>query len=241
LSHFDGSAAARSLLDYGAFLFDLDGVLTPTSLLHRRAWKEAINAHLGREFTQVAPFVDADYYRSVDGRPRSEGIESFLASRGLTISNAEVQAIGDAKNQLFVDVLARDGIAPFEGSLALLDAIAATDIKLAVVSSSKNAEPVLAAAGIADRFGCVVDGLVAAEHGLPGKPAPDTFWYAATQLGVPYADCVVVEDAVAGVQAGAAGGFGLVIGVDRGTGAEPLIEAGADLVVEDLGALVVHR
>ncbi|MEI2810958.1 MAG: HAD-IA family hydrolase [Nocardioides sp.] len=237
MSHCGGFGAAQSLFDYEAVLFDLDGVLTPTSLLHRRAWKEAMNRHLRGRL--VEPFADEDYYRTVDGRPRAAGIEAFFASRGLTVSGDEVREIGDAKNALFGEMLASDGIAPYPGSLALLNALADSEVKLAVVSSSKNAEAVLAAAGINDRFGCVIDGLVAAVHGLPGKPAPDTFWYAATHLGVAYSAAVVVEDAVAGVRAGAGGGFGLVVGVDRGTGAEPLTAAGADVVVSDLGELLV--
>ena len=142
-----------------------------------------------------------------------------------------------AQNEVFLDLLAR-GIDPYPGSVRYLDALDAAGIGSAVVSSSRNARGVLAAAGLADRFEVVVDGVVAAERGLPGKPRPDTYTHAAELLGVPTARCVVVEDAESGVQAGAAGDFAHVVGVDRGTGRDRLRAAGADVVVDDLGELV---
>jgi HAD superfamily hydrolase (TIGR01509 family) len=149
-----------------------------------------------------------------------------------------VCGLGNAKDAAFTDTLERDGVVPFAGSVALLDALWALDVPSAVVSSSRNAGPVLAAAGLGDRFGVVVDGIVADEESLPGKPDPHTFERAAALLGVAPADAVVVEDAISGVAAGRAGGFGLVIGVDRGAGAADLKAAGADLVVQDLAELV---
>ena len=230
---------------YDAFLFDLDGVVTPTAELHMRAWAEMFNSFLAARGV-VEPYTDDDYFAHVDGKPRYDGVRSFLASRGLALPEGDpsdapgdtsVCALGNRKNDAFNVVLARDGIAAYPGSLAFLDAVDARGKGKAIVSSSKNARTVLRAAGLADRFAVVVDGVVAADRGLPGKPAPDTFLHAAQALGVPASRAVVLEDAVSGVAAGAAGSFGLVIGVDRGAGADALTRAGADVVVADLGEL----
>ena len=227
-----------------AVLLDLDGVITPTAEKHMQAWKEMFSEY----FTArgVEPYTDEDYFRYLDGKPRGEGIDSLLAARGLTLpagaaddpADADtVAGLGTRKNEVFLDLLAR-GIDPYPGSVRYLDALDAAGIGSAVVSSSRNARGVLAAAGLADRFEVVVDGVVAAERGLPGKPRPDTYTHAAELLGVPTARCVVVEDAESGVQAGAAGDFAHVVGVDRGTGRDRLRAAGADVVVDDLGELV---
>ena len=169
-----------------------------------------------------------------------------MASRGVGLpdgdpsdppGDATVCALGNRKNEVFNAVLARDGIAAYPGSLAFLSALEARDKRKAIVSSSRNAKTVLGAAGLVDRFEVVVDGVVAAEEHLPGKPAPDTFLFAARALGVPAARAVVLEDAVSGVAAGAAGEFGLVIGVDRGAGVDALLRSGAHEVVADLGEL----
>ena len=231
--------------DYDAVLFDLDGVLTPTADIHMRAWSELFNTVLtGRGVTE--PYTDADYFAFVDGKPRYDGVASFLASRGLEVPYGDpadppdaetVCGLGNRKNALFNEVLARDGIAPYPGSVRLLDSVQALGKGVAVVSSSKNARTALGAAGLLDRFEVIIDGLVAAEEGLPGKPAPDTFAEAARRLGSTAERSVVVEDAVSGVRAGRAGAFGLVVGVDRGVGAEALTEAGADVVVTDLEEL----
>jgi len=229
-----------------AALFDLDGVLTPTAEVHMRAWEVMFTDFL-REQPDQLPYTDSDYFDHVDGKPRYDGVATFLASRGLDLPWGEpsdqpdahtVCGLGNRKNELFNELLAGEGIAPYPGSLRLLDHLAAIGTPMAVVSSSKNAPSVLEAAGIADRFPVVVDGSVAVAHDLPGKPAPDTFRYAAHRLGVYPAGCVVVEDALSGVRAGAAGGFARIVGVDRGVGRDALLEAGADEVVTDLAELV---
>lgn len=228
--------------DYDAALFDLDGVLTPTAEVHMRAWAEMFNAYLESVGGQQ-PYTDEDYFAYVDGKPRYEGVASFLASRGIELPQGEpddapetetVCGLGNRKNVSFNEVLERDGVAPYPGSVKLLDVLAERGTKVAVVSSSQNAPAVLEAAGLADRFTVVVSGLVAKEQGLPGKPQPDTFLYAAEQLGVSKDRAVVLEDAESGIAAGRAGDFGLVVGVDRGAGHDRLLAAGADVVVDDL-------
>lgn len=232
--------------DFDAALFDLDGVLTPTADVHMRAWSDMFNAFLDARGGEE-PYTDADYFAYVDGKPRYDGVRSFLTSRGIELPeggpddapDAEtVCGLGNRKNDAFNAVLERDGVEPYPGSLALVDALRAKGVQLAVVSSSQNAPAVLAAAGIADRFPVVVDGRVARDAGLPGKPAPDTFLEAAARLGVTTERSVVLEDAESGVAAGRAGDFGLVVGVDRGAGAETLRERGADVVVTDLAELL---
>ena len=233
------------LAGFRAILFDLDGVLTPTADVHMRAWSELFNAFLST-MPEQSPYTDDDYYQFVDGKPRYAGVRDFLASRGIVLPDGDpsdapgdttVCALGNRKNAVFNDVIARDGIDPYPGSLELVKQLSSIAMPMAVVSSSKNAPAVLAAAKLTDYFPVVVDGNVAAAEGLPGKPAPDTFIRAASIFGVSEAEAVVVEDAVSGVAAGAAGGFGLVIGVDRGVGARQLSDAGADVVIEDLGVL----
>lgn len=229
--------------DYDAYLFDLDGVLTPTVDLHRRAWAETFGAFLAAR--GLAPYREAEYFASLDGRSRFAGVRALLDARGLPLPEGvpgdadldSVIGIGNRKNLAFTEVLERDGIAAYPGSLVLLDRLARLGRPLAVVSSSRNAEAVLAAAGLRDRFAAVVDGAVAEREGLPGKPAPETFLRAAELLGVAPARAVVFEDAGSGVAAGRAGGFGLVVGVDRGAGRDALTAAGADVVVADLAEL----
>lgn len=228
---------------YDAYLFDLDGVLTPTVLLHRRAWRETFE----RVFAAAGAngYRESDYFDSLDGKPRFEGVSALLDARGIRLPEGgeadegldTVRGIGNRKNRAFAEMLERDGIDAYPGSVLLLDRLAALGKPLAVVSSSRNAEPVLRAAGLRDRFAAVVDGTVAGAEGLRGKPAPDTFLRAAELLGAAPERCAAFEDAVSGVQAARAGGFGLVVGVDRGAGREALADAGADIVVEDLGRL----
>jgi beta-phosphoglucomutase family hydrolase len=234
--------APARLVDWGSFgaaLFDLDGVLTPTAHIHERAWAEL--------FAPWA-FTAADYLTYVDGRPRYEGVQAFLESRGVELpwgdpadppGDTTVCAMGNRKNEMFNTVLARDGIAPYPGSVAVLDVLDAAGVPKAVVSSSRNARVVLAAAQLTHRFGVVVDGLTAVENDLVGKPDPEMFTHAAGVLGVDPHRAIVIEDAVSGVAAGAAGGFAFVLGVDRGGNAEALSEAGADLVVGDLGDTLI--
>lgn len=232
--------------DYGAVLFDLDGVLTPTVEVHMRAWQRLFVDFLTKRGVG-RPYVESDYFDYIDGKPRYDGVRSFLASRDIQLADGDptdgperetVSGLGNRKNEFFSAVLRDDGVQPYAGSVALLDYLAERDIKLAVVSSSRNAPAVLKAAGLDDRFPVVVDGKVAADRQLAGKPAPDTYLDAAEQLGVPRERAVVFEDAISGVEAGRAGGFGLVVGVDRGVGADRLLECGADIVVSDLAELV---
>lgn len=231
--------------DFTAHLFDLDGVITPTAEVHMRAWAEMFSQFLtSRDITE--PYTDADYFAHVDGRPRYDGVRAFLASRDITLDEGEdsdpgqqahgaetVRGLGNRKNELVLSLLRSEGVAPYPGTVAYLDSLP-EDARLAIVSSSRNAEEVLRGAGLFDRFEHIVDGNVAAREGLPGKPAPDTYLHGARLLGVDPARTVVYEDAVSGVASGAAGGFGAVIGVDRGAGAAELASAGATHVVTDL-------
>lgn len=231
---------------FGAALFDLDGVLTPTADVHMSAWRRMFTAYfVTRNVTP--PYSDDDYFSYIDGKPRYDGVRACLASRGISLPEGQpsdpagdrsVCALGNAKNDAFNEVLRDEGVTPFPGSVALIDYLEALGVPMAVVSSSRNAADVLKVAGLAHRFEVVVDGKVAASQGIPGKPAPDTYEYAAHLLGVDAQDAVVVEDAISGVEAGAAGDFGLVIGVDRGAGAEELVRHGATVVVRDLGELM---
>ena len=226
--------------DFDAVLFDLDGVVTPTAIVHMRAWSDMFNEFLSQYdgAGDASPYTDADYYAHVDGKPRYDGVRDFLASRDIPATEELVRELGDRKNDAFNAVLERDGVDPYPGSVLLLDHLRTLGKPLAVVSSSVNAPAVLAAAGLADRFLTVVSGAVATELGLPGKPAPDTFLHAAEVLGATAARSVVLEDAVSGVRAGAAGDFGAVVGVDRGVGPDALTSAGATIVVADLAELV---
>ena len=236
---------------FGAVLFDLDGVLTPTADIHEQAWGDMFRAFL--EERGAEPYTDADYFAHLDGRRRDEGVRALLESRGISLDDGSasdtsaedtVTGLGLRKNEDFLGRV-EQGVAPYEGSarfLDHLDAVAAGEgagaPKLAVVSSSRNARPVLEAAGMLDRFELIVDGNVAHELGLDGKPSPATYLHAAEQLGVPASEAVVVEDAISGVKSGAAGGFGLVVGVDRGAGRDELLANGADEVVDDLAELI---
>lgn len=229
-------------------LFDLDGVLTSTAKIHAAAWKQTFDEFLeDREGPEPEPFdIDQDYRVYVDGRPRYEGVVSFLSSRGIQLPFGDpsdapghdtVCAVGNLKNQLVQDLLAQGEIEAFPGSLLLLDHLEEMGLRLAVVSASANAATVLSGAGLLDRFEVRVDGEVTTNLGLAGKPAPDTFLEAARRMDVTPEKSVVVEDAVAGVQAGVAGRFGAVIGVDRHGDPTALADAGAHLVVADLGEL----
>ncbi len=232
--------------DYAVALFDLDGVITPTAEVHMRAWDRMFNDFLAGRAGQ-APYTDDDYFAHVDGKPRYEGVEGFLASRDIELPYGDptdapesetVCGLGNRKNDAFNRVLAEDGVEAYPGSARLLEELERRGTPMAVVSSSRNAPAVLEAAGLTHYFRTVMDGAVAAERGLPGKPAPDTFLAAADELGAAADRAVVLEDAISGVRAGAAGGFGLVVGVDRGAGHDALTEAGADLVVSDLEELL---
>lgn len=235
-----------------AILFDLDGVLTPTATVHEQAWKELFEGYLATR-PDVPGSRGEDYFDHIDGKPRFDGVRDFLASRGIVLPEGSatdgtegaaanqgsdtVQGLGNRKNQVFNDIVSA-GVEPFAGSVRFLEAVLDRGLKVAVVSSSRNAPAVLKAAGLNGHFDVVVDGVVAAAEGLPGKPNPATYNYAAQLLGLPSDECVVVEDAVSGVQAGHAGTFHSVIGVDRGAGRQTLLDAGATRVVNDLQELL---
>jgi beta-phosphoglucomutase family hydrolase len=228
---------------FDAVLFDLDGVLTPTASIHERAWATMFDELFAALDPPQPPFRNDEYLTHVDGRPRYDGVRAVLRARRIERPDGDpgdppgtgtVCALGNRKNELFSTVLRRDGIAAYPGSLHVLHRLGEIGTRSAVVSSSRNAPEVLSAAGLAERFPVVVDGNVAARLGLAGKPAPDMFLEAARRLGATPERTIVVEDAVSGVAAGRAGGFGLVVGVDRGAGAGALTAHGADVVVGDL-------
>jgi len=235
-----------------ACLFDLDGVLTATAAVHARAWQQVFDEFLRRRAAAtggtVTPFDPAgDYDRYVDGRSRADGVRTFLHARGITLAEGgpadpagadTVHGLSNAKNELLLRLLATDGVASYPGSVRYLDAVTAAGLPTAVVSASANCRQVLAAAGLAGRFAAVVDGVVAEQEQLAGKPAPDTYLAAARMLGIPPAAAAVYDDALAGVRAGRAGRFGWVVGVDRAGQAADLMVAGADIVVTDLADLL---
>lgn len=232
--------------DYDAVLFDLDGVLTPTAEVHMRAWQAMFIDFLTKRGVGE-PYRESDYFDYIDGKPRYDGVRAFLASRGIQLADGEpsdtpetetVCGLGNRKNEFFAAVLRDDGVEAYPGSVTLLDHLRDRGTQVAVVSSSRNAPAVLDAAGLAMRFDVVVDGEVAAAKGLEGKPSGATYVFAAEQLGTARDRTVVVEDAISGVEAGRDGGFGLVVGVDRGVGADRLLARGAHVVVADLAELV---
>ena len=232
-------------------LFDLDGVLTRTASVHATAWTRMFDDFLRTQVdaggAPLPPFLPADYDRYVDGRPRLDGTRSFLRSRDIDLPEgsaddppgvATVHGLSNAKNALVLRMLAEEGVDVYEGSVRYVRAVRAAGLRSAVVSSSANAAQVLEAAGIADLFEARIDGVVAAERGLAGKPAPDTFVAGAEALGLRPPQAAVFEDALAGVEAGRAGGFGRVVGVDRVGQADQLRAHGADVVVDDLADLL---
>ncbi|WP_029149431.1 HAD family hydrolase [Microbacterium indicum] len=237
---------APQLAGFDAVLFDLDGVVTPTAEVHMRAWKTMFT-ELFAQWDVSPAYSDADYFDHLDGKRRYDGVASLLRSRDIEVPWGEpgddpsldtVCGIGNRKNTVFIRVLADDGIDPYPGSLEVVRLLIEAGVPIGIVSSSKNARPVLEAAGIIDLFPVIVDGVVSEEKGLPSKPAPDAFLEGAREVGTDPARTVVVEDAISGVAAGSAGRFGLVIGVDRGAGASALLDAGATLVVTDLADLL---
>jgi beta-phosphoglucomutase family hydrolase len=235
-----------------ACLFDLDGVLTQTAKVHATAWKQTFDDYLhkrakrdGETFKEFDKVADYDEY--VDGMPRYDGVRSFLASRGIKLPEGSpddppdketICGIGNCKNDLVLKLIKQDGVEPYEGSVRYVKAARDAGLRRAVVSSSANCRDVLVAAGIEDLFEARIDGNVADEQHLKGKPHPDTFLAGAKALGVPADQAVVFEDALAGVQAGRDGKFGYVVGVDRVGQAQALREHGASVVVEDLDELL---
>lgn len=254
---------------FDAVVLDLDGVVTDTAAVHAAAWRRLFDDYLGARVAQAAtaaqaaqavqagstpggedhrPFTDADYRRYVDGKPRYDGVHDFLAARGITLPwgnpgdppDAEtVCGLGNRKDRDVLARLAQDGVRVFPDTVDFLDRVRAGGMRAGIISASRNCAAVLAAAGLSDRFDARVDGIVAEEMDLPGKPDPAVFREAARRLGVAPQRTVVVEDAQAGVQAGRRGGFGLVVGLARTGHPEELAGAGADVVVRDLGALAV--
>jgi beta-phosphoglucomutase family hydrolase len=237
-----------------ACLFDLDGVLTQTARVHNAAWEETFNAFLRRRSTRTGeefrPFDPGhDYNRYVDGRPRADGVRSFLASRGIELPEGRpddpptaetVHGVGNRKNEVVLRRIHIDGVQVYEGSVAYLKAATRAGLRRAVVSASANCRDVVVAAGIEDLLEVRIDGIVARQEGLRGKPHPDTFLAAARLLGVRPEHAAVFEDALAGVEAGRAGRFGYVVGVDRVGQADDLLAHGADVVVRDLAELMTE-
>lgn len=240
-----------TLDDLDAVIFDMDGVVTETATVHAAAWKKLFDAFLRRRAQATGePFVPFDerddYERYVDGRNRYDGVRSFLASRGVTLpegtpgdgpGDATVSALGNAKDAYFLEHVREFGVRPYASTVRLIKDLRAEGKGIGLVSASRNAEEVLRGAGVLDLFDQRVDGVVAADLGLKGKPDPATFLEAARRLGVPPARAAVVEDAISGVAAGHAGGFGQVVGVARAGQADALRDNGADVVVADLAEL----
>jgi beta-phosphoglucomutase family hydrolase len=226
-----------------ACLFDLDGVLTQTAKVHAAAWKQMFDAFLreraartGEEFVPFDPVADYDQY--VDGKPRYEGVRSFLAARGIELPEETIEELGNRKNEIVLAMIREQGVEAYEGSVRYVRAAQEAGLRRAVVSSSTNCRDVLMAAGIDDLFEERIDGVVAERDHLKGKPAPDTFLAGARALGVTPTQAAVFEDALAGVEAGRAGDFGFVVGVDRVGQADALRAHGADVVVQDLAELL---
>ena len=238
-----------------ACLFDLDGVLTRTATVHAAAWKEMFDGYLreraartGEEYVPFDPV--ADYDRYVDGKPRYDGVRSFLAARGIELAEGKpgdppdaetVFGLGDRKNEIVLRMIREGGVEAYDGSVRYLEAARDAGLRSAVVSSSANTRDVLVAAGIEGFFEARIDGVVAEREGLKGKPAPDTFLAGTRALGVAPGRAAVFEDALAGVAAGRAGGFACVVGVDRVGQAGALREHGASIVVSDLAELLEDR
>ena len=238
-----------------ACLFDLDGVLTDTASVHKKAWKTMFDSYLRdraqRTGEQFVPFdIDSDYLTYIDGKKREDGVRSFLDARGITLpegdpdddpSDETVNGLGNRKNDLFQQTMHRDGVKVFDGSRRYLDAVADAGLAVAVVSSSANTREVLDVTGLAKYVQQRVDGVTMRDEHIAGKPAPDSFLRAAELLGAKPAEAAVFEDALAGVEAGHRGHFGAVVGVDRVGQAEALRRNGADIVVTDLAELLAQR
>jgi beta-phosphoglucomutase family hydrolase len=238
-----------------ACLFDLDGVLTQTAKVHAAAWQQMFDAFLfERSKLTGDPFrpfeIATDYAEHIDGKLRLDGVRAFLASREIALPDGSVDdpstaltvhGLGTRKNDLVLELIRRQGVDVYEGSVRFVEAVRDAGLRRAVVSASKNCQEVLTAAGIVHLFEARVDGIVADEERLRGKPAPDTLLAASARLGVEPAYCSVFEDAIAGVEAGRAGSFGWVVGVDRIGHAAALLSHGADTVVADLSELLEER
>lgn len=233
-------------------LFDMDGVLTETAKVHAAAWKQMFDAYLKQRAERTGgefkPFDQgSDYDRYVDGKPRYDGVKSFLASRGIELPQGTpndppeketIDGLGNRKNKLVMSMIHEQGVDAYPGSVRLVKAVRKAGLRTAVVSSSANTAEIIQAAGIEKLFEAMVDGNTVEREHLKGKPAPDAYLAAARELGVEPAHAAVFEDALAGVESGRAGKFGLVVGVNRANQAEALREHGADVVVDDLAELI---
>jgi len=239
-----------TLHDLDAVVFDMDGVVTETATVHAAAWKKLFDTFLERRAGDsgeaFVPFEHADYERYVDGKNRYDGVRSFLESRGIELpegtpddppGSGTVCAMGNAKDAYFLTHVREEGVKPYPSTIRLIEDLRSRGVKIGLVSASRNAEEVLVAVGALDLFDERVDGVVAADMGLKGKPDPATFLEAARRLGVEPGRAAVVEDALSGVAAGAAGNFALVVGVARAGQADALLQAGADVAVADLAEL----
>ncbi|MCI2422925.1 beta-phosphoglucomutase family hydrolase [Saccharopolyspora sp. K220] len=234
-----------------ACLFDLDGVLTSTAAQHMAAWKQTFDAFLQeRKSERFRPFTEGDYLEYVDGRPRADGVRQFLASRSITLPEGSrddpptadtVHGIGNRKNEVLLAIIQERGVQPYPGSVRYLEAVRDAGLVVGVVTSSENGASVLDAADLSRFVHARIDGLVISREKLRGKPEPDSFLAGAQALGVAPAEAAVFEDALAGVQAGRAGGFGWVVGVDRTHHADELRAHGADLVVSDLADILAAK
>jgi beta-phosphoglucomutase family hydrolase len=240
-------------IDVDAVVFDMDGVVTDTASVHAAAWKRLFDGYLAersrREGTAFVPFEDEDYIRDVDGKPRYDGVRSFLASRGIVLPEGDpsnsgdeetVAGLGNRKDAYFLSSLQRDGVQRYDTTVDLVLKLQAAGLGTAVISASRNMTQVLDGAGLSDLFPVRVDGIIADSLGIPGKPDPAVFLEAARRLDVQAGRTAVVEDAIAGVAAGRAGGFRFVVGIDRRGSGEGLRRAGADVVVRDLGEVQVR-
>jgi trehalose 6-phosphate phosphatase len=238
---------------YDAAILDMDGVITKSARAHMASWKRMFDDYLrerakggGKKSEEFSPFTEKDYYRYVDGKPRYEGAQSFLMSREISLAYGSpddrpgketVCGLGNRKNQYFLEYLKVNGVESYQSTKDFIKELKAKNKRIAVISSSRNAKAVLKAASVSDLFHVVVDGVDAARHQLKGKPAPDIFLEAAKRLKVSPNKAIVIEDAISGVEAGRAGGFGLVIGINRSGQNTELKDHGADIVVADLSAL----
>jgi len=238
---------------FDAVIFDLDGVITQTARIHSMAWKKMFDDYLKlREDKYSEPFKEftheQDYLPFVDGKPRYKGVESFLLSREINLNFGDpsdsphtetICGLGNMKDSTFNSILADDGVKVYNSTVNMINTLKSYAIKLGVASSSKNCKPVLEATGLLELFGTRVDGIVSAELNLKGKPEPDIFTTACDNLQVYYKKAIIVEDAVSGVQAGAAGGFGLVLGIARENNEAELLKNGADRVIKDFSEIAI--
>jgi trehalose 6-phosphate phosphatase len=235
---------------YEAAILDMDGVITRSARAHMAAWKRMFDDYLRkwseRKGQKFSPFTEEDYYQYVDGKPRYEGAQSFLASRGISLEygspedppeKESICGLGNRKNQYFREYLKNNGVESYQSTIDFINNLKSTKKRVAVISSSRNAKAVLEAARVSNLFHVVVDGVISAELHLKGKPEPDIFLEAAKRLGVNPRQAIVIEDAISGVEAGRAGGFGLVIGINRSGENTGLKDHGADMVISDLSEL----